>query len=137
MRQLKILALALLLSPAVLGCSGGAKGVPSASLNGEVKRMNGEPVGDVTLVFYPDSGPTAIAKTDASGLFTATVPIGHNRVAVIANPLEVSDDNSPEALAKLAKVKSPIKPQFATPETSALTVDVKPTQDEKVVFVVE
>jgi hypothetical protein len=133
----KSLASVVLVFSAVLGCSGGDKGVPTASLTGEVKRMNGEPVGDVTVVFYPDSGPSALTKTDTGGRFSATVPIGPNRVAVIANSTASSDDNSPEALAELAKQKSPINPRFATPESSGLTVDVKPTQDEKIVFVVD
>jgi len=137
MRRLGKLVWVVLLCHAVLGCSGGAKGIPTASVTGEVKKMNGEPVGDVMVVFYPDKGPSAVAKADAGGRFTATVPLGQNRVAVVANSSAASDDTSPEALEKLAKEKSPINARFSTPEQSGLTVDVKPSQAEKVVLVVE
>lgn len=133
------LTILLLLAGLVAACSGGGDGVPMASLTGEVKRMNGEPVGDVTVVFYPKEGPSAIARTDDAGQFTATVPVGECRVAVIAEASASSEDTSPEALEALAeaKSKSKVKPKFATPETSGLSVTVEPTQDEKVVFVVE
>jgi hypothetical protein len=60
-------------------------------------------------------------------------------VAVVANSSASSEDTSEEALAALAKenAKSKVKPTFANPESSGLMVRVKPTQDEKVVFVVE
>ncbi len=133
------LILLLVFAGMISGCSSGAKEVPTASLTGEVKRMNGKPIGDVTVVFYPETGPSAVANTDAAGKFTATVPVGECKVAVVANGSASSEDTSPEALAALEKerAKSEVDGRFASPDTSGLTVTVKPEQDEKVVFVVE
>jgi len=132
-------AILLLFAAFAAGCSKGREGVPTASLTGEVKRMNGEPVGNVAVVFYPKEGPSATAKTNDAGEFTVTVAVGECRVAVIADNTASSEDTSPEALKALAaaEAKSKVKPRFATPELSGLSVTVKPTQDEKVVFVVE
>ena len=136
MHRLTTLLFLLPFAGLVAGCSGGSDDVETASLTGEVKRMNGDPVGNVTVVFYPKQGPSAIAKTDDAGQFTATVPVGECGVAVIANASASSEDTSPEALEALAAAESPLDPRFAAPQTSGLSVTVKPTQDEKVVFVV-
>lgn len=119
------------------GCSGDTS-VPTAALTGEVKRMNGEPVGQATVVFYPEAGPSAVAQTDAGGVFNATVAVGSARVAVVANATSASEDTSPEALAEQAKNENPpINTRFASPDSSGLSVKVESTQSEKVVFVVD
>lgn len=120
-----------------LGCTGGEDSVPTATITGEVKRMTGEPFDDVMVVFYPQTGPTSVARTDDAGRFTAQVALGEAQVAVIASPEASSSDNSPDAVAPTADQKPRIKPMYATPETSGLTVKVEAEQAEKVVLVVE
>lgn len=121
----------------LVGCSGDAEVVPTATLTGEVKRMTGEPYDNVMVVFYPQSGPTAMARTNDVGQFTAQVPLGEARVAVVANAEASSTDNSPEAMAAAAEEKPRIKPSYSSPETSGLTVTVQAEQTDKVVLVVE
>ncbi|MBW3539477.1 MAG: carboxypeptidase-like regulatory domain-containing protein [Planctomycetes bacterium] len=137
MHRLLRLIFLLPLAVFVAGC-GGEEAPETASLTGEVKRMNGEPVGDVTVVFYPATGPSAVAQTDDAGKFTAEVPVGEARVAIVAGG-EAPTDTSPEALEAMAaaEAKSKVNPRFAVPESSGLSVTVKPTQEEPVVFVVE
>ena len=137
MPELKARVIVCCILLALIGCSGGET-VETGSLTGEVKRMNGEPVGEATVVFYPESGPSAIARTDAGGVFKATVPLGKARVAVVANASAISEDTSPEALEKQAEEnKSPINPRFSSPDSSGLSVEVKTSQTDKVVLVVE
>jgi hypothetical protein len=82
-------------------------------------------------------GPSVVTKTDAAGRFTADVALGQARVAVVPKAEGISSDTSPKALAALKKQKPRIKPQYSSPDTSGLKVDVKPEQSEKVVLVVE
>jgi hypothetical protein len=118
------------------GCSGGDT-VATAPLTGEVKRTNGDPFDNVTVVFYPAKGPSTVAMTDAAGRFTAEVALGEARVAVVPKNDATSTDMSPKALNDLKKQKSRIKPRYSSPDTSGFTVKVEPKQTEKVVFVVE
>ncbi|MDB5345278.1 MAG: hypothetical protein JWP89_3655 [Schlesneria sp.] len=127
----------IILAGGLCGCSSGEKPIKTASLTGEVKRMSGEPVGKVKVVFHPKTGPTAVATTDDAGKFTATVPLGECRVAVVSGGEAKSADMSPEATAKAAVGDARVEPQFASPESSGLTVKVEPKQAEKVVFIVK
>lgn len=119
------------------GCSSGEKPIKTGSVTGEVKRMSGEPVGKVKVVFYPNTGPTAVATTDDAGKFTATVPLGDCRVAVVSGGEAKSADMSPEATAKAAEGDSRVESQFASPESSGLTCKVAEKQGEKLVFIVK
>ena len=130
----------LLLFPFLsLGCFGGGDEIETAPLTGEVKTMNGEPVSDVMVVFYPEKGPSTVARTDESGTFTADVALGKCKVAIIAGGTASSEDTSPEALQALEKesAKAKVKPEYASPQSSGLSVTVEPEQTEKVVFVVD
>jgi len=121
----------------LVGCSSGTKPIKTGSLTGEVKRMSGDPIGKVKVVFYPKSGPTAVTTTDDAGKFKADVPLGECRVAVVSGGEAKSSDMSPEATAKAAEGDARVDPQFASPESSGLTVKVEPKQAEKVVFIVK
>lgn len=120
----------------VQGCSKSDAPAPTASITGEVKRMSGEPVGKVTVIFYPTAGPTYVAKADDGGKFTADVQIGECRVAVVAGG-EATPDTSPSAVEAAAAASSKVNPRFASPETSGLTVKVEQKQTEKVVLIVD
>ena len=138
MRQLIKPFYLLIFSTMIMGC-GSKEKIETASLTGEVKRMNGEPVADVTVVFYPASGPSVVAQTNEAGEFNATVAVGEAKVAVVANATASSEDTSPEALEAQAKAdkESKVDPRFASPGSSGLTVTVEPAHEKKVVFVVD
>lgn len=139
MQRLTRFSCLLLLPFLGLGCFGGEEKIETAPLTGEVKTMSGEPVSDVMVVFYPEKGPSTVARTDASGTFTADVALGKCQVAVIAGGTASSEDTSPEALEELAKesAKAKVKPEYASPQSSGFTVTVEPEQTKKVVFVVD
>jgi hypothetical protein len=132
-----LIAFVGILSGIVLaGCSGGEKPVETVPVSGEVKRMSGEPVGNVTVVFYPKTGPVFTTKADAQGKFSTKAPPGENRVAVVSGST-ASADMSAEAVQKAAEGDSKIDARFASPDSSGLSADVKVKQTEKLVFVVE
>jgi len=131
------LSVVIVVACGLVGCSSGEKPIKTGSLTGEVKRMSGEPIGKVKVVFYPKSGPTAVTTTDDAGKFTANVPLGECRVAVVSGGEAKSADMSPEATAKAAQGDARVEPQFASPDSSGLTVKVEPKQAEKVVFIVK
>lgn len=119
------------------GCSGGVKPVATVPVFGEVKRMSGEPVGNVKVVFYPKQGPTFVTNTDSAGKFKTDVAPGECKVAVVSGGSAASTDMSPAAVEKAAEGDQKIDVRFANPESSGLTADVKAKQTEKIVFVVE
>jgi len=130
-------AVMLLACGLLIGCSSGEKPIKTGAVTGEVKRMSGEPVGKVKVVFYPSKGPTAVTTTDDAGKFTANVPLGDCRVAIVSGGEAKSADMSPEATAKAAEGDARIEPQFASPESSGLTHKVAEKQGEKLVFIVK
>lgn len=130
-------SIVIVLACACCGCSSSEKPIKSASVTGEVKRMSGEPIGKVKVIFYPKSGPTAVTTTDDAGKFTTTVPLGDCRVAVVSGGEAKSSDMSPDAAAKAAEGDARIESKFASPESSGLTCKVEPKQAEKMVFIVQ
>jgi hypothetical protein len=133
----RIAATILLLTCAwIPGCSSGEKPIKTASITGEVKRMSGEPVGKVKVVFYPNAGPTAVAVADDGGKFTANVALGECRVAVVV-ARDATPDMSPDATAKAAEADSKLDSRFASPDSSGLKAKVEEKQTEKVVFIVD
>ena len=137
MRRCLIAIVGLLTGAVLAGCSGGVKPVATVPVFGEVKRMNGDPVGEVKVVFYPKSGPSFVTNTDSAGKFNTRVAPGECKVAVVSGGTATSTDMSPEAVEKAAEGDSKIDNRFANPESSGLTADVKAKQTEKLVFVVE
>lgn len=129
--------LILVVSGLLAGCSGGGKKIPTASVTGEVKRMSGEPIGKVKVVFYPKSGPTTVTTADDGGKFTATVALGECRVAVVSGSEAKSPDMSPKAVAAAAAGDSKVASRFASPDSSGLTTKIQEKQSEKLVFVVQ
>jgi hypothetical protein len=134
----KVFSAILLLTACLstIGCGGGAKVIPTGTVTGEVKTMNGQVFDGVTVVFYPAKGPTVAVKADPTGKFNATVSLGDARVAVVPKAVATTTDTSPSAIAP-SKEKPLINPKFSSPESSGLTVKVEKTQKEKVVLIVE
>lgn len=126
----------LTVSLSIVGCGQSEKVLPTATVTGEVKTMNGQVFDGVTVVFYPAKGPTVAVKADAAGKFTATVSLGDAKVAVVKQAVATTTDTSPSAIAP-SKDKPLINPRFSSPESSGLTVKVEKQQKEKIVLIVE
>lgn len=127
MQLARTIALGLL--AAIVGCNSGPS---TAEVTGEVKK-GGQPLDNVTVVFYPSNGPSVVAKTDASGAFTAKVPVGPAKIAVVDASEASSEDTSPKA-ASAAK-KSRVNSKYNAPEMSGLTTNVGEQKDKLILNV--
>jgi hypothetical protein len=111
---------------ALVGGCGGEKTIATGSVTAEIKKMQGTPIANATVVLYPQEGAPVTTTTDAAGRFTADVPLGDARVAVIPSGQgsASSTDTSPDAVEKPAP-PSEFQPRFSSPDSSGLTVKVE------------
>jgi hypothetical protein len=89
-RQVVLLGLSLALPLSFAGC-GGAPGDVKLVKAGGVVTFLGQPLGNATVTFVPDSGPIAMGTADKDGKFTLStgskpgVVVGKCRVSVSVN----------------------------------------------------
>ncbi|HCS53380.1 carboxypeptidase-like regulatory domain-containing protein [Rubinisphaera sp.] len=81
------------------GC-GGSSGPPLGNVSGTVT-LDGKPLEDATVTFYPGEGRSAIGTTDASGNYTlqfnqdrAGAPIGENIVSITTKREPYHDESN-------------------------------------------
>lgn len=133
------LAVAALLSLA--GCGGPSDQPELGQVKGTVT-LDGKPLGDTEVVFYPDSGRPARGRTDAEGKYELTyiretpgTKVGHNRVEIA--PSEEGGDVEAEVAAatqgetpaaKAGKPGKPVIPERYNSK-SELEADVKPGEN--------
>lgn len=119
------LMLALLLA-SLVGCSGGPKPLPVSG----VVTLDGQPVADAGVMFFPaESGPVASGTTDANGKFqlkttnTLGVLPGEYRVAITKK-----EESGPSTFGvvdpRRIKVKWIIPQKYGNPEASGLKASV-------------
>lgn len=107
----------------MLGCSGG-ESLELIETKGKVL-LGGEPVEGAVVTFYPEDGPAAQGRTDASGLFTlstngeAGAVAGKHRIAVTKSS-EAPPSNTPEDLSAAAESAKAFPAKYADPATSKL-----------------
>ena len=111
------LARCLVLSASVLilGCGPSMNEVTGTVTSG------GKPVPDVQVVFLSPTGDTALAKTDASGVYKLEAPPANYQVAVTLppDPANIPDSSNPMAMPKL-----PFPQKYSAAGTSGLTHNV-------------
>ncbi|MCG6157359.1 carboxypeptidase-like regulatory domain-containing protein [Rubinisphaera margarita] len=98
--------------------------------------LDGTPVADASVTFYPDSGRPATGRTDAEGIYTLTtfetgdgaVP-GEHRVSI--SKQTIPESNSTE---DLEAIKSEIPAVYNNAETSGLKAEVVAGQDAPIDF---
>ena len=124
------LILAFLVGLPLVGCGGSdIKPLKLAPVAGVVN-YKGTAVGGATVVFYPEKGPAATAKTDAKGAFhirtngqLGTSP-GKNKVTIVAaeqdGPIPPADGNE----MKLLEKQNAIPRKYNAADTTDLVVDV-------------
>ncbi len=119
----------------LMGCGGESK--PSTVPVTGLVTLNGEPVAEASVTFYPQEGRSASGVTDSSGIFTLTTfeagdgaIAGKHRVS-IGKQSNVPAGNTPE---ELAKIKEEIPSKYNNAETSGLTADVVAGQDAPIDF---
>ncbi|MCA9086166.1 MAG: hypothetical protein KDA81_19045 [Planctomycetaceae bacterium] len=128
MRTLRFLSLTLL-TLSLGGCGGGPNdSVTVAPVSGVVK-LDGSPLPDAVITFYPEKGPTGIGMGDSSGAFIVKTngqkgaPVGKCKVTVVAanQAGEVPEMDGNEA--EYAK-KTRLNAKYSSPETTDLIIDV-------------
>jgi hypothetical protein len=116
---------------ALCGCGGSAKDLVEVSGN---VLLDGKPLTIGSVLTMPERGPGASGTINEQGEFTLTTrgmgsgaSIGKHHVGVVA--LEGETEFNPEAPRK-----SLIPQKYASPETSGLTIEVKPGEPNKFTF---
>ncbi len=104
-----------------VGCSGMSDAPRLAKAKGVVK-LNGKPLSNVGVTFFPDNGPPAFGNTNAEGEFVLMTiqprdgaAVGKHRVTLG----KAEEGTSEKAQAAL------IPSKYAFPDQSGLTADVK------------
>lgn len=123
-----LLAIALLVSGAALGCSP-ADGVSKVNVEGAV-RLDGQPLSDVTVRFYNPTGGGGGFTTSADGSFKSPTPIkvGSYNVALVA-PAAAPGMGAPTS-GPLSKVP----PHYWSIQDSGLEVSVTDSGENKFEF---
>ncbi|MCC6510445.1 MAG: carboxypeptidase regulatory-like domain-containing protein, partial [Pirellulaceae bacterium] len=114
-------ALALCVALSLAGCSGMSDAPKLAKAKGVVK-LNGNPLANIGVTFFPTSGPPAFGNTNAQGEFVLMTiaprdgaAVGSHRVA-----LGKAEEGSSEKGAAAA-----IAEKYAFPDKSGLTAEVE------------
>ncbi|RCS44596.1 hypothetical protein DTL42_16855 [Bremerella cremea] len=120
----------------VTGCGGTSDQPDLGQVTGTVT-LDGKPLSDTAIVFYPDSGRPARGLTDAEGKYeliyirdTRGTKLGHNRVEIAPSEEaededeEETDEDTPQ-VKRPAKSKKPKIPARYNTKTE-LEADVKP-----------
>ena len=109
------------------GCGKAADlGVELAPVSGVVL-LDGKPMPNPVVTFYPEKGPTGIGIADANGAFTiqtngqAGAPIGKCKVTVVPGSGEMAEMDGNEAALN---EQPAIDPRFASSATTTLSVTV-------------
>jgi hypothetical protein len=119
--------LALLSVVLVGGC--GPKAPATLPVSGVVT-LDGQPVEKAAVMFQPTEGRGALGQTDAQGRFLLSTVPGNQRVTVTRveyQGLSSGDDKlTPDPGAGGIQQKWIVPKRYSLPDTSGLSVDVKP-----------
>lgn len=136
MKPVVVLFVLLLLACTTLTGCGGDSGpkVEVAPVSGVVK-LQGQPIANPRVTFYPESGPTGVGIGNEAGEFTIKTngrlgaPVGSCRVTVVAanQSAEIPEMDGNEA--ELA-VKPTLNFKYANPDTTDLVIEVPAGGDE-------
>ena len=125
----RISLIVVFLSLVTIGC-GGAKDAPRTAPVSGVVKVNGQPVANPVVTFYPEKGPTGIGVGNEEGAFTIKTngrngaPVGKCKVTVVgandaAGEIPPADGNEMEI-----PEKPRLNSKYASQDTTDLIVDV-------------
>lgn len=146
MLRLRLAFSLCLFSLIAIGC-GGADGpaLDLAPAEGTVN-LDGSPLPNAVVTFYPDSGRPATGRTDESGQFTLMTKepgdgamIGSHKVTVILNSSSEATMNSedPYAISDPSAKKDGLPAKYEEVSTSGLTAEVTADGENKFTFDLE
>lgn len=119
-----------LLMIVVLGCGDGRVKLPTASVTGTVT-YQGKPLGTGRIIFYHPSGQAAGVDLTTDGSFGLAAFQGNNQIAIECfAPEQPSANVKGRSLAR----KSLIPERYTDYRTSGLTLEVKPSENNKAEF---
>lgn len=141
------LALSVCCCPIFSGCGGGGDVVP---VTGKVT-FQGKPVPQATVTFTPDeAGKLSVGTTGEDGTYELKVAgsedqfgakAGSHRVSITAmlyeDPSQSAQSEGVGSMAMMAskaKMRSLLPPTYASPSTSGLTFEVKPSGENEANF---
>lgn len=107
--------------------SGREAGIDIAPVSGRIT-LDGQPLANPVVTFYPDKGPVGVGVGDASGAFTVRTngqdgaPIGKCKVTVVQASADTSASTDGNEAAMVDQ--SAINPIFMVKGSTPLTVDV-------------
>lgn len=123
--------IAFVLGLAGFGCGGGPDNAPEIAPAAGVVNLNGTPLPNATVTFYPEAGPAGLGIGDASGQFRVKTNgsdgavIGKNRVTV-STP-QSSGEIPPADGNEIALLEKPTIPaKYLSAETTDLIVEIPP-----------
>lgn len=128
MRSSQVLLFSLLLLFQA-GCSGGSGDTPETAQVKGIVTMSGNPVPNATVVFLPESGPSARGITDESGTYTLKTGktpgavTGRHSVTISVSSGVIPMPGTEEA-KQAEKTKSVIPADYADPQKSGLSANV-------------
>lgn len=106
-----------------------------------VIKLNGAPVANVSVTFYPDKGRPASAKTDSAGRFQLTTfntgdgtTAGRHKVVVVAEVAATIVSNTPGELEAIEKATSKVPKKYSSPDTTDLVNTVEPNDKNNFVI---
>ncbi|QDT25331.1 carboxypeptidase-like regulatory domain-containing protein [Gimesia panareensis] len=128
MRSTQMLLSALLFL-LLAGCGGGTGDAPETAQVKGIVTMSGNPVPGATVVFIPESGPSAMGMTDATGAYTLKTGkstgavTGQHKVTISVSSGVIPMPGTEEA-KQAEKTKSVIPPDYGNPQKSGLSANV-------------
>lgn len=130
MRWVMGFLIAIGLCSGLTGCGGsGVTDKPKLAPAAGIARFKGAPVADAVVTFYPEKGPAAQGKTDATGAFQVKfngqlgAVVGKNKVTVIG---VTQQGEIPPATGDAMKyaVTNTFSKKYTDPATTDLIVDI-------------
>jgi len=112
---------------ALVGCGGGGTALKVVPVAGVV-RYKDAPVADADLVFYPEKGPAAMAKTDSTGAFQLKTngqlggSVGKNKVTVLSKQADAIPPSDGRAMEFANKSTFPKK--YSSEADTDLIIDI-------------
>ncbi len=129
-RDFELALTSIALSVCLMGC---AEKSSDPRVTGQVS-LQGSPLTDATLMFYPPNGRATPVPLEKDGTYSIVLPPGNYRVAVMqgANMPEDYEEGDP-----IPPPENPVPKKYSRRQGSPLEATVAPDQSEPIDFALE
>jgi hypothetical protein len=115
------------------GCGDGKVHLPTSPVSGTVT-YRAKPLGNGRIIFFHPTGQAAASDIASDGTFALAAFQGNNQVVIEWREPDVPNPN-PGGRPPILPGKSLVPERYLNPQTSGLTFEVKPDENEKAEFV--